>query len=125
MRSFDYRIRIGANRIAVVSLEGDVDSLTSLKLSEAIDSILQQGIHHIVVDLAHVGYINSAGWGVLLSKLKEMRHPQGGFRLAEMAPDVHEVFATLGIGEVIEAHDSTEEAVCAFEADLAKTKRGS
>ena len=118
MRSLEYNVEtVGVNQdIAVLSLDGYVDSATSLNMDEAIDSILRQGNYAVVVDLTKVGYISSAGWGVFISKIKDIRENGGGLKIAGMRPDVRDVFDLLGFGHIIEAHESVDEAVGAFEA---------
>ena len=125
MRSLEYNVEIvGAKKaIAVLSLDGYVDSATSLNMDEAIDSILQQRTYHVVVDLTKVSYISSAGWGVFISKIKDIRENHGGLKIAGMRPDVRDVFDLLGFGHIIEAHDTVPEAVTAFETSLAREKR--
>ncbi len=119
MRSLEYNVEtVGVNQdIAVLSLDGYVDSATSLNMDEAIDSILRQGNYAVVVDLTRVGYISSAGWGVFISKIKDIREHGGGLKIAGMRPDVRDVFDLLGFGHIIEAHETVEEAVAAFESD--------
>ena len=125
MRSLEYKIeRIGPKQsIAVLSLDGYVDSATSLDMDEAIDSILRQGVYQVVVDLTKVGYISSAGWGVFISKIKDIRENRGGLKIAGMRPDVRDVFDLLGFGHIIEAHASVEEAVRSFEAQKPRPAR--
>lgn len=118
MRSLEYHVEtVGMNQdIAVLSLDGYVDSATSLNMDEAIDSILRQGNYSVVVDLTKVGYISSAGWGVFISKIKDIRENGGGLKIAGMRPDVRDVFDLLGFGHIIEAHENVDEAVGSFEA---------
>ena len=117
--------KVGANRnIAVLSLDGYVDSATSLNMDEAIDSILSQGVYCVVVDLTKVGYISSAGWGVFISKIKDIRENGGGLKIAGMRPDVRDVFDLLGFGHIIEAHESVDEAVGAFTSETSRASKG-
>ena len=98
MRSLEYSVEtVGANKsIAILSLDGYVDSATSLNMDEAIDGILQQRVYQVVVDLTKVSYISSAGWGVFISKIKDIRENQGGLKIAGMRPDVRDVFERFG-----------------------------
>ena len=125
MRSLEYSVdTVGAKQpIAVLTLDGYVDSATSLNMDEAIDSVLQQRIYHVVVDLTKVGYISSAGWGVFISKIKDIRENHGGLKIAGMRPDVRDVFDLLGFGHIIEAHESVDDATVAFELEIAKPSR--
>ena len=123
MRSLEYNVEtVGVKQsIAVLSLDGYVDSATSLHMDEAIDSILKQRVDHVVVDLTKVGYISSAGWGVFISKIKDIRDNGGGLKIAGMRPDVRDVFDLLGFGHIIEAHSTVDEAVAAFEGEASAT----
>lgn len=125
MRSLEYSVEtVGAKKAtAVLSLDGYVDSATSLNMDEAIDSILQQRIYQVVVDLTKVSYISSAGWGVFISKIKDIRENNGGLKIAGMRPDVRDVFDLLGFGHIIEAHDTVQDGVASFEAQPARDKR--
>jgi anti-sigma B factor antagonist len=125
LRSLEYTVEtVGAKKlIAVLTLDGYVDSATSLNMDEAIDSVLQQQIYHVVVDLTKVGYISSAGWGVFISKIKDIRENHGGLKIAGMRPDVRDVFDLLGFGHIIEAHESVDDATAAFELEIARPVR--
>ena len=125
MRSLEYNVEVVGTKkaIAVLSLDGYVDSATSLNMDEAIDSILQQRTYHVVVDLTKVSYISSAGWGVFISKIKDIRENHGGLKIAGMRPDVRDVFDLLGFGHIIEAHDTVDDAVAAFETSMQRDKR--
>jgi anti-sigma B factor antagonist len=125
MRSLEYGVEMVGTKqaIAVLSLDGYVDSATSLNMDEAIDSILQQKTYHVVVDLTKVSYISSAGWGVFISKIKDIRENHGGLKIAGMRPDVRDVFELLGFGHIIESHDSVADAVATFEAMPVREKR--
>jgi len=125
MRSLEYSVEtVGVKKAtAILSLDGYVDSATSLNMDEAIDSILQQRIFQVVVDLTKVSYISSAGWGVFISKIKDIRENHGGLKIAGMRPDVRDVFDLLGFGHIIEAHDTVQDGVASFEAQPARDKR--
>lgn len=51
----------------LVTLTGRVDSSTAPKLSEAFDLILKDGRFKIVVDMASLEYMSSAGFRALLA----------------------------------------------------------
>ena len=125
MRSLEYKVEMVGPEAstAVLSLDGYVDSATSLNMDEAIDSILRQGVYRVVVDLTKVGYISSAGWGVFISKIKDIRENHGGLKIAGMRPDVRDVFDLLGFGHIIEAHENVPEAVAAFETTRQRPSR--
>lgn len=124
MRSLEYRVETAGskNPIAILSLDGYIDSATSLRMDEGIDTVLKQRLYNIVVDLSEVGYISSAGWGVFISKIKDIRDNGGGLKIAGMRPDVRDVFDLLGFAHIIEAHPSVDEAVAAFEVEATQVR---
>jgi anti-sigma B factor antagonist len=104
--------------IAVVRVTGYVDTTTSHELEKKINSILERRIYNIVVDLSGVDYLSSAGWGIFIGEIREMREQGGDLKLSGMSPDVYEVFELLEFQNILEAYKTAEEAVERFEAEL-------
>jgi anti-sigma B factor antagonist len=105
--------------IAVVRVTGYVDTTTSHELEKKINAILERRVYHIVVDLAGVDYVSSAGWGIFIGEIREIREQGGDLKLAGMSPDVYEVFELLEFQNILEAYPSAVEAVDRFGAELA------
>lgn len=111
--------------ISVISVGGFIDTTTSGELEESLKRLLKQGQFNIVVDLGGVNYISSAGWGIFISEIKEIRENGGDLKLAAMIGDVYEVFELLEFQTILEAFDSVVEAVDSFGSlppDRNKTK---
>lgn len=100
--------------IHVVRLDGAVDTLTAPEVDTVIASLVGQRRLRIVLDLAGVGYISSAGWGVFISRLREIREGGGDLKLARMTPDVREIYNLLEFDGVLTAFDQLESAQAAF-----------
>lgn len=100
--------------ISVISVGGFIDTTTSGELEESLKRLLKQGQFNIVVDLGSVNYISSAGWGIFISEIKEIRENGGDLKLASMIGDVYEVFELLEFQTILEAFDSVAEAVDSF-----------
>jgi anti-sigma B factor antagonist len=75
---------------------------------------LGKGRYDIVIDLGNVNYISSAGWGIFISEIKEIRENGGDLKLAAMIGDVYEVFELLEFQTILESFDTVEEAVKSF-----------
>ncbi|GBD93736.1 anti-sigma-B factor antagonist [bacterium BMS3Abin05] len=106
------------NNISVIKVGGYIDTTTSAELERSLDRLLRAGHYNIVVDLGNVDYISSAGWGIFISEIKGIREKSGDLKLANMIPDVYEVFELLEFHYILKAFDSTAEAVKDFEKDL-------
>jgi len=61
-----------------------------------------------------VDYISSAGWGIFISEIKGIRERDGDLKLANMIPDVYEVFELLEFHYILKAYDSIEAAIQDF-----------
>ena len=106
--------------ISVISVGGFIDTTTSSELEESLKRLLKQGQFNIVVDLGGVNYISSAGWGIFISEIKEIRENGGDLKLAAMIGDVYEVFELLEFQTILEAFDSVGEAVDSFGSSPSK-----
>lgn len=99
-----------AGRVSVVRVDGVIDTITAPELEKVMNSILDQKKYNIVVDLGGVDYISSAGWGIFISNIREIRQNLGDIKLARMIPNVYEIFELLEFDSILRAFDSVEKA---------------
>lgn len=100
----------------VLILNGDIDAVTSLRVSEALNAQLSADTHRLVLDLSEVDYISSAGLRSLLAALKEARQRGGDLRLAGVQGGVMKVFDMSGFTSILAIFDDTPQALRSFEA---------
>lgn len=100
----------GQDKISEIRVDGVIDTLTAGELEEVIDTLLKRDRYHIIVDLAGVDYISSAGWGIFISHIKQVRSHEGDIKLANMVPNVREIYELLEFDNVLKAYDSTDAA---------------
>lgn len=101
-------------QVSRVRVDGVIDTLTAGELEEVIDSLLKRGRYRIVVDLAGVDYISSAGWGIFISHIKDVRANDGDIKLSGMVPDVYEIFQLLEFDNILQAFGSVDEAARSY-----------
>ena len=101
--------------VFVVDMVGRLDSRASGPVSTELNQIAQGGHRKILLNVAGVEYISSAGLKILMSVRKRLeQHPGGGaIRLAAARPHVLDVFRLSGLDAVFTAHDSVEAALSA------------
>jgi len=104
--------------IALFRVGGYVDTSTSPELQRSINQVIREGRTQIIIDLGAVQYVSSAGWGVFVAEIRELREKGGDLKIVQMAPDVIEVFEMLEFNRILENYDSLEEAV--FDFDLCR-----
>ena len=100
--------------VSILRVSGYVDTTTSPDLERRLQALLREKRYHIVVDLAGVEYISSAGWGIFISEIREIREQGGDLKLAGMVPDVREVFDLLEFENILQAYSDSELAVGSF-----------
>jgi len=104
----------GADNVTILKISGYLDTTTAGELETALYDLLDKGCYKIVIDLSGVTYISSAGWGIFIGEIKEIRNRGGDLKLAGMVGDVFEVFQLLEFQSILEAYPSPEEAVGSF-----------
>jgi anti-sigma B factor antagonist len=65
------------NDFAVIRLEGAVDAHTAPQFEEIVQTVIDAGQNKIVVDCAKMSYISSAGLGVFMGFIEEVRDGGG------------------------------------------------
>jgi len=93
-----------------VRVDGVIDTTTAGELEQVVDSLLKRERYRVVVDLAGVDYISSAGWGIFISHIKEVRDNDGDIKLANMVPNVYEIYELLEFDKVLKAYSSIDAA---------------
>jgi len=86
--------------------QGSIDATTAPYLKNVITNFITEGRHNLVLDFNQVDYISSAGWGVILGRLREFRDIGGDIYLVDMRPAVISVFKLMGLDTVIRYFDS-------------------
>jgi anti-anti-sigma factor len=108
-----------AGDIAVVALQGIIDTVSAENLRSALGNVLSRGIHKVVVDMSRVEYVSSGGWGTFTERLREVRRAGGDIKLFGMDPDVYYVFTMLGFNIVLSSFDILAAAIEDFERGAA------
>lgn len=74
------------------------------------------GTHHIVLNLAGIEYIDSAGLGTLVGLLASTRNRHGEIKLVRPTKRVTDLLRQTRLNTVFHSYDTDEEAVAAFRA---------
>lgn len=100
--------------VVLISLDGPVSVTTYEKLEAILDDLFFQGHYRLVVDMARVKYVSSAGAGVLMNALSQCRENNGNVVLANVTPAVAEILDLLNLTNVLPAAHSLDEALKGF-----------
>jgi len=115
----DIRISLDSSgprgEISVVRVDGVIDTMTATDLEKVMNSLLERNRYNVIIDLGGVDYISSAGWGIFISNIREIRQHNGDIKLARMIPNVYEIFELLEFDSILKAFESVEKAKTDFD----------
>lgn len=100
--------------VSVIELKGYLDAHTAPDLENAFQKLLNEKKFNIVVNCRDLSYISSAGLGVFMAYVEDIRKNRGDIKLTNMTPKVYNVFDLLGFPILYEIYKDEQEAVGRF-----------
>ena len=102
--------------VTVVAVKGDItlNKGGDLLLKEKVQALVQQGRRKLVLDLAGVSYVDSAGLGELLQTRSAANVHGGALKLANVGRRIHDLLAATKLLSVFESYDSETAAIASF-----------
>ena len=85
-------------------------------LKDKVNSLLNQGRRKIVLNLAGVPYIDSAGLGEIVRTFTTVSRQGGSLKLLNLTKRITDLLAITKLLTVFETHDTEDEAVQSFSA---------
>ncbi|MEB3198257.1 MAG: STAS domain-containing protein [Candidatus Sericytochromatia bacterium] len=98
----------------ILAVAGKIDARTMTDFESGIRAALDAGHVNLVLDFSEVPFISSAGLGVLMSFIEEVRGNGGDLHLARVQTEVFRIFDMLDFTTLFQFFDSVEAAVEAF-----------
>ncbi|HEX9969957.1 MAG TPA: STAS domain-containing protein [Acidimicrobiales bacterium] len=88
----------------IVEVSGEVDVCTAPRLRHALMDVIDSGgVAVLDIDLAHLGFIDSTGLGVLVGALRRIRAEGGDLRLLNPRAGVEKALQITGLTDVLRA----------------------
>ena len=103
------------NEVTVLHANGYLDAHTAPEFENALSTLLQENRFKIVVSLEGLQYISSAGLGVFMGFIEEVRQHEGDIKITQVSPRVFKVFDLLGFPSLYEFYEPEKEFVELFE----------
>ena len=119
--------------VAVLHIKGDVDAKTQEQLRKQAKEAIEAGASNMVLDLAAVSYVSSAGLGAIhyiftllrtnapsesdaaMNKgLRDGTFKSPHLKLLDPTPAVSQVLSTAGMDMYLEVHRNLQDAVASF-----------
>lgn len=99
-RKNDFKIELEQDAekgVALLHLSGDLDAHTSKEMQVELDELAGKKQHKIIIDMAGVKYMSSAGASLLLNAQAKARENDGNVVLLNVGNRIQQVMELLGI----------------------------
>ncbi|WP_368640219.1 STAS domain-containing protein [Castellaniella ginsengisoli] len=100
--------------VLVCQPQGLINSANAAAFEADLMAQVDKGEQRIVLDLARLDYISSAGLRVVLLLAKKLKQAGGALILCDIQPNVREVFEISGFLAILKVCDTRAEAIAAL-----------
>lgn len=100
--------------ISIINLKGYLDAHTAPTLENNFTELINDSKFKIVVNFEELAYISSAGLGVFMAYIENIRENKGDIKLTNMSDKVFNIFDLLGFPLLYEIYKSEDEAIKKF-----------
>jgi anti-sigma B factor antagonist len=101
-------------KITVAKCVGFIDSETAGEVENTISSLIKENNNKIIIDLGKIDYVSSAGWGIFVGYVRDLRKSGGDLKFVNMKREVREIFELLDFTNILEYYGDIESAARAF-----------
>ena len=112
----DIQSKVG-NGFTVLTINGRLDAVTSATAEATINVAIEAGASHLILNLAGLDYVSSAGLRILLVTAKKLSRQNGKIVLCGLQDTVKEVFTISGFLSIFPVSANETEAVKSFEVN--------
>ena len=102
---------IKENDFTILNINGEVDASSSIQLDESLGAIVSNGDPKILIDCGGLNYISSAGLGVFMSYIEDVKTKNIKMALFGLNDKVMNVFEILGLDQLLTIVNTKKEAV--------------
>lgn len=96
--------------VRLVGINGRLDQNLTPALEAELLKLLDQGNHHLIVDLHAVNYINSGGLRCLVTAWRQAHQKGGDLKLCGLNERVAKIFAMVGFDKVFQIYEDCADA---------------
>jgi anti-sigma B factor antagonist len=101
--------------LSILSLEGYLDAHTAPQFEKAVEEEFEAGNLRLIVECSKLTYISSAGLGVFMSFVEEIREAGGDIKICGLTPKVMQVFEILGFPALFDIVEDVPAAARKYE----------
>lgn len=102
-------------KISILSLRGSFVGRPNVSVFErAIFDLLKEDAVYIVLNLAALRFIDSAGLGAIISAMVSVGRKEGALKLAGVCGDVQNIVKRMNLDRVFDIHQTVSDAETSF-----------
>ena len=102
--------------IPVLDVTGEIDIYTTPQFKEAVSAAIDQNKPAIVINMANVTYMDSSGFGTLLSATKRLRPLDGALYLSGCNEAIQRMLQITRLNTIFGVYSTEAEAIAAAKA---------
>ena len=110
-----YVNRLDRQTLSTLKIGGFLDAHTASQLEEAIQKLVDENRYKIIVNFQDLSYISSAGLGVFMGFIEQIREQGGDIKLSNMNKKIYRVFDLLGFPTLYDIMEDEDDAVKKYE----------
>lgn len=99
---------------AVIYPKGHLDAHNVERFEKEMLKLLENNQFNVIVNCKELNYISSAGMGIIMGYLDEIREKGGDIKLCSVSERVYEIFDLVGFTEIYEFLEDEDLAVEQF-----------
>lgn len=113
MTSFKIDVRESQN-VNILDLQGYLDAHTTPELEKAFQTLIEKKQFNILVNCRDLTYISSAGVGVFMAYIEDVREHNGDIKFSNMTSKVYNIFDLLEFPRIYDIAKDESEAIAKF-----------
>jgi anti-sigma B factor antagonist len=114
MKHFYIRSKVD-DKIAVLYPKGHLDAHNVERFEKEILKLVENKIVKIIVNCKDLNYISSAGMGIIMGYLDDVREQKGDIKLCSVNDRVYEIFDLVGFTDIYDFVEDEKVAVNRFQ----------
>ncbi len=99
------------DQYAILTLRGEFDTFYVPSLQDEVDSLIEKGICHLILNLRLVKFINSTALGAIIRFHKICRAQNGEVVIAHPSAVVRDIIGKVGLDQLVPIYDDEEQAI--------------
>lgn len=106
----EFETQVYDTKTAVILNENRLDAALAVRFKDALKTLVDEGVDHMILDLSNVAFMDSSGLGAVVAHLKYMG-TEKSFEICGLTPTVEKVFKLTRMDSVFKISENLASAV--------------